>query len=474
LLFVFVLRILPFGRGALRRVQMKTRRPFWAVVLIAGGCVAIAVGVIEWSGGARIRSGTSADPAGSSVEESAVPDGGPAGAGHGGGAQGTSGEPSRSARAEGDDAGRFTVSPLALADSAVPRGSGNETAADEASLPPDHAGEEEVTELARLLEILSMRWDEPRKRQAELDQAIADLAALGDSAMEAIMEQYNRQEQTFAFRHRLAQVLGAMGTPRAQEVLRDIALGRSIETNRSQWNWAATTYIGTLRDVRQAADLLDSQDRRVLGSALRALKGQEVDSSLLARLQELMRSEERSVRWAAASVMAADPGSAHAGEKVAAIADALADVKEVRETDQEYARMGVDYSLAEMTYGGYIRSLADMRGADDALRAVSSDVQGEALQAVTIARGLRGDSSVKGSLTGILQDTDAGAMRVWAAEAMGRVGTESDIPLLREVAGSDPLLRDRYQDVGPVAVVKVYPVRDAAQRAIKSIERRTE
>jgi len=134
--------------------------------------------------------------------------------------------------------------------------------------------------------------------------------------------------------------------------------------------------------------------------------------------------------------------------------------------------MGTDYSIDEATYANYIRSLAKMQGADDALREMTPQVRGVVRDAVMIARAERGDESVRSDIRGILSNPQAGAMRVWAARSMARAGTPDDIPFLRRIEESDPLTRVRYFDVGPVGSREVYPVREAARDAIQVIERR--
>ena len=61
---------------------------------------------------------------------------------------------------------------------------------------------------------------------------------------------------------------------------------------------------------------------------------------------------------------------------------------------------------------------------------------------------------------------------VWAATALGQIGTQADLPLLRSLAESDPMVRkgplpppQPTDRLGPT-----YPVRQAAKAAIRTIE----
>ena len=62
---------------------------------------------------------------------------------------------------------------------------------------------------------------------------------------------------------------------------------------------------------------------------------------------------------------------------------------------------------------------------------------------------------------------------MWAAQALGAVGTTSDVPALERAAKSDPLRREYPPSRGSEAPQAFYPVRGAAQAAIKVIRSRT-
>ena len=64
----------------------------------------------------------------------------------------------------------------------------------------------------------------------------------------------------------------------------------------------------------------------------------------------------------------------------------------------------------------------------------------------------------------------AGLFRAWACQAMGKIGTAADLPLLREVAEKDPMQRERGGCLAPMNKDIVYPVRDAAHEVIKTLQ----
>ena len=67
-------------------------------------------------------------------------------------------------------------------------------------------------------------------------------------------------------------------------------------------------------------------------------------------------------------------------------------------------------------------------------------------------------------------DAEAGLFRAWAAEAMGKIGTADDLPLLREVAEKDPMQREQGGCRAPMNKQLYYPVRQAAQEAMKMLQ----
>ena len=62
--------------------------------------------------------------------------------------------------------------------------------------------------------------------------------------------------------------------------------------------------------------------------------------------------------------------------------------------------------------------------------------------------------------------------RAWAAQGFAVIGTEEDLPILKELAASDPLERDRGGCEPPGRKNTYFPVREAAQEAISRIESR--
>jgi hypothetical protein len=333
---------------------------------------------------------------------------------------------------------------------------------------------EHEAEIVRLINILDMSSSEKKMKQVELDEAIADIAAMGDQVIEPMMDKI-RQDHGLSFQHRTVRVLKAIGTPKAQEALLDIALGRDPNKGTGS-RWAAVNYIESLQDKSDARKLLVSKRPDILSSSLLAMKGVTIDDELLERLEELLESKSWFLRIDTAMVMGADPVKAYAREKVSAIIKSMGTIKELPEANQPFPNPLAIGTIADHIRARFIDALGQMKGANSYLRDITSKVKGEAQWCVLIARAKRGDTSVKGELYNIIRNLNAGLMRAWAAGAFQHIGTPEDLSFLQELTETDPLSVEVYKKLrrpNEKPTEMFYPVRFRAQLAIKSIEKKS-
>ena len=329
----------------------------------------------------------------------------------------------------------------------------------------------------QVIAILERPWQE-NVSDEKLDEAAASLKPMADEAVDEIMQAFDRSSQTFVYRHRAVQILQRLKTKKAGATLLDIALGHSAEDLPSMKQWASAAYLRTTQDYSDVRKLLASEDSGVLGNALRGLKGVEVDEVLLKRLVQLTAYQgdkepmfQENVRCLAAAVMAADPAGRFPAQKVGAILAALDDVAKMPHASKVH--WPGSYTYAESSYHHYLSCLSDMRGADEALREAAGRATALSRDFLSIARAQHGDATVRKELHRILDDQQAGMRRVWTAQGLAVIGTQEDLPILKRLAASDLLERDRGGDVGPPGRKNVYfPVREAAREAISRIESR--
>jgi len=282
----------------------------------------------------------------------------------------------------------------------------------------------------------------------------------------------------FSFQHRAVRILERLATPKAKAALIDISLGRTAADLPSLKQWAASSYIRTLNDKTEARALLSGEDAGVVNVALLAIQGIRLDRPLMERLRAVLARQDKEPNMrmtlfrAAASVMAADPGSELAGEKVDAILATAGQMPDMPDAGRFPKQLsGTRLTFAEINQADSLRCLSRMKNADAPLREAVGRRAGLSRDIACIALAKRGDVSMRPEMLRILQDDTAGLLRMWAAEGLGIAGTSEDAPLLKKLAESDPLEREEVNDVGPRSR-KVYPVRQAARRGAELLSKK--
>ena len=265
------------------------------------------------------------------------------------------------------------------------------------------------------------------KYKAQREKAQSELAAMGDDAIDPILQQTQRYSNTLYL-----PVLAEIGTARAMEVLRQKAIDGSSN--------AARHYTRKLKDKTKAKSLLDSKDINVQNVGLNALRGTAIDSDFLALLNKyLSNSEHLNLRRSAARVMADDPNSTYAVQKVSAIIKTIDSVAQLPRAWEKY-QYNWTGCLADIQYRFLTDALVKMKGADAPLRDISDKVSGLTRDCVIVARANRGDVSVKPQVYKFIRDPNAMNlihMRQLAVGSFAHIGDNGDIEFLQDIAKND-------------------------------------
>jgi hypothetical protein len=358
---------------------------------------------------------------------------------------------------------------------------------------------ENKTAITQLIDIIGMSPNEAESTGDKLDKAMAELAAMGDKAIDLLMEELRRDFRNVYLRHRAVTLLRTIGIFKAQESLLDIALGRTspISTGSS---WAVRNYVKIIHDKFDARKLMVSKNPDVLGIALKPLQGVPVDTELFKQLEQLLQYKDYYLRVSAAKVIGADPEASYVREKVSAIIKSLETVEQIPRAHEKFQhdRYG---TLADNVYYKLIRALSSIKQAHTFLQGPSEQLQGKPRMCIIIARAYIGDASVKTQLRNIIEDPDMVAMpmmRSLALQTFGRIGNTDDLLFLRGIVKTDPFeVADfggrLYELVNGKVVItgnamgpmpkpsdpwykkprRYYPIRGAAQDAIELIERKS-
>jgi len=273
-------------------------------------------------------------------------------------------------------------------------------------------------------------WPEQSKKRgkykAQREKAQSELAAMGDDAIDLILQQTQPTSGIWYI-----PVLAEIGTPRAMEVLRQKAMDGSSN--------AARSYTRKLKDKTRAKSLLDSTGINVQRVALNALRGTAIDSDFLALLNKYLLDPKFPLRKNAVRVMADDPNSTYAEQKVSAIIKTIDSVAQLPRAWEKYQYVG---SLADIQYQFLTDALAKMKGADEPLREITDKVNGLTRDCVIVARAYRGDDSIKPKVYRFLRDPNAMNLihlRQLAVGSFTRIGDNGDVKFLQDIAKNDPV-----------------------------------
>jgi HEAT repeat protein len=310
------------------------------------------------------------------------------------------------------------------------------------------------------------------KPGAETNQAVAALVRQGEAAVAEIGLQLAEHDADYGWRHTAVRVLQGVNSEQSRAILRRMALGEAGERDPGLEDWAARALIAC--DRREAWALLASATPEVLTSALNAVVGQPVDEKHMPLLRKCLAHQEDLVRWRAADVLADDPTGKRSDETLQVVAEALAAIPRLPNVNAPYRQFPpTGWTVGEACYHRYVYILVRVKADDEALRALAKRMEGRGRDAVLLALAQRGDKTVHDDLVKLAQDSKADLFRAWAVTALRKIGTSEDLPLLRTLAKTDPLVREGPSGPGDDNTRPTHPVRQAAEDTIRTLEKKS-
>ncbi len=305
-----------------------------------------------------------------------------------------------------------------------------------------------------------------------------------------------------------------MNTPRADDALLDMALGRNAFKQFGFEALAAVTYVDMMvdrRDRKACRVFLVNDQGLNYGYALRAIEGIELDRELLTKVIELLG--KRAHIEDAVQVLAADPSISFVEEKVQALVKSLEAIPGI----PGKLRFGGEMrplTEEDSLYCAHVRALGQLKGADEPLRqCLEKTTDTRVRHCLMIALTLRGDlASARESLQSFLKNpkyrTLVGMRSICVKECFSKYGEKQDLPFLKEFSETDLYNQERdtrfmsiywhkwgdayinlrqsdaqnphFQEIHreeiarlePGVIKIIYPLREAAKRAIQAIETR--
>jgi hypothetical protein len=315
----------------------------------------------------------------------------------------------------------------------------------------------------KLVELTRKPFDETKKERESTTNA---LVALGDAAIPALINSFDRKDQEFGARHEIITTLARIGSDSARENLKRIAVSESKDVRDNLKEWAANRFFEVIKTKSEAVPLLDSNVPGVKTTALLAISGMPLNGELVSKIGPLLNSEVVAVRWAAIKAYEEDPCETFYSQKIKYILIAADDPCTYGDFNK-VARLG-QYNEARISLQNYINALSNMHGPLIALQQTSQDVKTDLAKGVLIiARANRKDASVKPGIISIIKEPNNDFMlRLSATGSMGEIGTSYDVPFLQSVADTDPYGEKNYAT--PVHEM-IYPVREVAKTSIQKI-----
>jgi hypothetical protein len=355
-----------------------------------------------------------------------------------------------------------------------------------------------------------------QKQKEMLNKTADELSAMGDIVIDPIINRVKKEndpQKRNLLGSRAVEVLGKIRTPKAREIMSNIVFKQDGFKEGFEFKNAVGTYLRMVKNTRDVKSKIEAKGLLKLSNnidfterVLTVLPRVPIDAELLTQLKKLLLAKKYhpvinvTLRFKAARVLGADESDKFVREKVYAIVESLKTVEQLPCAHDrfQYDRLG---TFADVLYDGLIGALIDMKGSLPSLREVSYELTDKPKICLTVAMADKGDTSTKFGLRDILTQPDMlerTTIRLHAVRAFEKIGTIDDLPFLRKIAATDPVellintashrciemvdgrpinndgeraaIRSEFDKSWEKAILR-YPIREAAQRAVKSIKK---
>lgn len=328
--------------------------------------------------------------------------------------------------------------------------------------PLDPEAQEKLDEL-----IAEIRRGAPRLELTPRAQALLKALA-GEQAdvVAGLLAEARSQRPRAVVRNTIIiRALQHIGSDEAKAALLHLALTDDPTTTILEGR-AAQAYVALTKDVAEIVKLLPGPEEAVKQVALAALKGASLDHDGAQAVASCTRSTTPLTHKLLAAALAG-PGSAETAEaKVDALLASATRLHELERGDRP--AYGSRWTEREEVVASYLAALAQMGEAEPILRRRRQTATAAQRELLVVVLAMRGARDIREPLLQVIQTTRDGFIRASAVEALGRVATKEDVPLLKKLASSDPFLRPDPHGSSRRTVAD-YPVRQAAARVLRGL-----
>jgi hypothetical protein len=305
----------------------------------------------------------------------------------------------------------------------------------------------------------------------------AELVAFGDQAVDQMVQKLFYGEIV----SETVDMLSSIATPRACEALKGMATGeirfRNFRTSEPRVlfiGYAAEKYVRNIKDKTGAGDLIRqyAQNESILLNTLKGLKPEDLNAELVEAIAAALDKTDHG----GASYRACELLAKNTNDKLRVkIADSLISVLGKQSLDK-----GAELTWkANQKYIQLTMALGRLEKAGPLLAEQSPRYKENLAMtwALTIARGMQGDRSVKPQVLDIIRISRE-SLRRTAIVPLETIGTSEDIPVLQELSTSDTFCSEfqGYKVIGDKHYsnypIQTYPVREQAARTIEIIQKK--
>ena len=291
-----------------------------------------------------------------------------------------------------------------------------------------------------------------------------------DIDCEKILSELYKEDGSVEERIVIIKALQELATDKAKETLIEIAKnpGRTAQTlgPRAVKALAALTDDSTMISQCLESTISESRD-----AAAQELAGKELSSIAVSRLGELLKTNSWISHNLVATAFATDTSKQMTHEKINLIVNAIPKVEAVITLNKNSLLVEVPWNSQEMAMRSYLSALSGIEGGKTYLENQHISSKGVTQQLIILSLANQNEKKMLCEVRKIVNETDSGFIRTMAVNSLAHIGEPGDIKLLEQIKKGDSFKRT-YQAPRDSSETDHYPVREAAERAIKTIKER--
>ena len=290
---------------------------------------------------------------------------------------------------------------------------------------------------------------------------VEEVRQRGDTALPKLARSFS--SLAYEYRDYALDLLQAMGTEEARALLLDAAYGRLAGAEHLTES-AASLYLNSMSEPREAVRLLDAEDTIILNRALVALRGLPLEAILLRKLDHLLQSDELAVRHDALQTVryAAPSDEATAAAAASTVLSSIESRAQLPRQDAPVVNWGggwiehfsrMDAFLIRATH-----ALAYSEAIDaSALRQLAPPTPGLVRECVIVALGIRGDATVLPEYRRLMEHSIRPGIRLVAVEGFQKLAKPDDLELLDRIRLQDPFMITLREEGGHFGLEAPHP-----------------